>query len=194
MSRLFRTYEPLITQNYKGSAHCGVDLVGRGPNNSMCLDYITAHSDGTVVKVVSDYVTTDSTGSSYGNHVYLRHPNGMYTLYAHMKYGSVDVVPGQTVKAGDIIGYMGNTGHSCGAHLHFEVRDIYQKCIDPSPYLEADLPDMDVSGPSTYTVVKGDNLTKIARKFNTSVKVLLSLNPQIKNKNLIYPGQIITLP
>lgn len=46
----------------------------------------------------------------------------------------------------------------------------------------------------TYVVQRGDTLGKIAAKFGTTVDVLLDLNPQIKNPNVIYPGQKITVP
>lgn len=46
----------------------------------------------------------------------------------------------------------------------------------------------------TYTVVKGDNLTKIAVKYKTTVDAILKLNPSIKNPSLIYPGQQIKVP
>ncbi len=49
-------------------------------------------------------------------------------------------------------------------------------------------------GPSTYTVQRGDTLGNIARRFNTTIQILIQLNPQIINPNLIYPGQVINLP
>lgn len=48
--------------------------------------------------------------------------------------------------------------------------------------------------PSTYTVQRGDTLGNIARRFNTTIQILIQLNPQIINPNLIYPGQVINLP
>ena len=81
---------------------------------------------------------TKSTGTaSYGNYVKIDHGNGYSTLYAHL--ASVSVKKGQIVKQGQVIGMMGNTGNSYGAHLHFEVRKGNNK-IDPTPYLEKDLP------------------------------------------------------
>lgn len=64
----------------------------------------------------------------YGNYVLVRHNNGLETLYGHLS--KTNVVVGQVLKAGDIIGLGGNTGRSTGPHLHFEVR--YQgNAIDP---------------------------------------------------------------
>lgn len=56
----------------------------------------------------------------YGNYVVIAHDNGTQTLYAHNSRNAVSV--GDRVSAGQTIGYVGNTGKSTGAHLHFEVR------------------------------------------------------------------------
>ncbi|HVM59174.1 MAG TPA: peptidoglycan DD-metalloendopeptidase family protein [Candidatus Paceibacterota bacterium] len=56
----------------------------------------------------------------YGNYVVITHGNGTQTLYAHMTHSIVS--PGQTVSAGETIGYVGATGQATGPHLHFEVR------------------------------------------------------------------------
>lgn len=58
--------------------------------------------------------------SGFGNLVIIRHHNGLETFYAHLEKHLV--VPDQEVKPGDPIGLGGNTGHSYGSHLHFEVR------------------------------------------------------------------------
>jgi LysM repeat protein len=50
------------------------------------------------------------------------------------------------------------------------------------------------AGGQTYYAVRGDTLRKIAAKFNTTVDAILKVNPQIKNPNLIYVGQAITIP
>ena len=56
-----------------------------------------------------------------GNHVIIDHGNSEYTLYAHLRLGSVVVKPGQTVEAGDTIGMCGNSGESTEPHLHFQL-------------------------------------------------------------------------
>ena len=54
--------------------------------------------------------------------------------YAHIMPGGIVVWYGQTVSAGDIIGYAGTTGDSTGCHLHFEVTQ-YGSFVDPQPWL-----------------------------------------------------------
>jgi murein DD-endopeptidase MepM/ murein hydrolase activator NlpD len=56
----------------------------------------------------------------YGNAVIINHGGGMATLYGHQSRRAASV--GQVVKQGDVIGYVGSTGHSTGNHLHFETR------------------------------------------------------------------------
>ncbi|RZJ52605.1 MAG: M23 family metallopeptidase [Flavobacterium sp.] len=61
----------------------------------------------------------DNTASGFGNHVVIRHGFGYESLYAHLsKY---NCRPGQHVKRGDVIGYVGSTGRSEGPHCHYEV-------------------------------------------------------------------------
>ena len=56
----------------------------------------------------------------YGLYIVIKHPNGTQTLYAHLS--STAIAVGTQVSAGQVIGYVGNTGRSTGNHLHFEVR------------------------------------------------------------------------
>lgn len=164
MSRVFKNKGNVITQAFKKWVHNGIDLVGTG----YTLDYITAHSEGTVVAVRNNYKTNDKTGCSYGNYVKIKH-NGYYTLYAHMKYNSVTVRVGQRVSKGQVIGYMGNTGHSFGAHLHFEVRDKNDNFINPTAYINADLPVNDnpvepnYTGVITYQAYAGEWLPEVKK-------------------------------
>ena len=124
-----------ITQGYKKGYHDGIDLVGAG----YTLAWEVAHSDGEVVATRTN-ITGFVDGGSYGNYVKIKHPDGYYTLYAHIKYGTVQVSVGDKVKRGERVGYLGATGTAYGAHLHWEVRDKNDVRIDPTPYLDKDLP------------------------------------------------------
>lgn len=86
--------------------HRGVDITGSGVYGAP------------IVAACSGVVTKSEYHSSYGNYVMIDHGSGYATLYAHCSRLAVSV--GQEVKAGQVIGYVGNTGHSFGAHLHFE--------------------------------------------------------------------------
>lgn len=66
-------------------------------------------------------VTLSRYNSSYGNYCIISHGNGYATLYAHQSQLPL-VKVGDTVEKGQVIGYVGNTGNSFGAHLHFELR------------------------------------------------------------------------
>ncbi|VXC02806.1 Peptidase M23 [Flavobacterium sp. 9AF] len=86
--------------------HYGMDFTS--PTGSP----VYATGDGVVLKA-------DNSLSGYGNHIEINHGYGYVTLYAHLsKY---NCRPGQKVKRGDIIGYVGSTGRSEAPHLHYEV-------------------------------------------------------------------------
>ena len=98
--------------------HLGVDLYNPGGTP------IVAAAFGVVVQV--------SGGGSYGNLIIIDHGGGVQTYYSHCR--SMDVTVGQTVKAGDHIGTVGNTGRTTGNHLHFELR-FNGATLDPMDYL-----------------------------------------------------------
>jgi murein DD-endopeptidase MepM/ murein hydrolase activator NlpD len=68
----------------------------------------------------------------YGNAVVIDHGNGLATLYAHQS--ALSVRPGQSVKVGQVVGFVGATGFATGPHLHFEVR-VKGTPVDPLLYL-----------------------------------------------------------
>lgn len=68
---------------------------------------------------------------AYGNYVRIRHNNEMKTAYAHMQKIAKGITPGQKVKQGQIIGYVGTTGRSTGPHLHYEVL-LNNKQVNPN--------------------------------------------------------------
>lgn len=117
-----------ITSDYKKRNpsrpnHNGIDCV----TDTKGTDYIIATDKGVVERTGYDY--------SAGNFIRIKHDN-VISLYFHLKGGSIRVKRGQKVKKGQVIAYMGNSGHSYGAHLHFEVRNLSNVSIDALPYLQ----------------------------------------------------------
>lgn len=122
--------------------HMGLDLFTERRENMP----IYAAADGYVARVKIE-------PGGFGRAIYLNHPNGFSTLYAHMndfmpeleKYvkakqyekeswmQELDIPAGKfPVKKGDFIGYSGNTGGSQGPHVHFEIRETAsQNCLNP---------------------------------------------------------------
>ncbi len=133
MSRLLKKGNPRVTQGYKAT-HRGVDI-GR----DHLIEPVLAHSAGVVTSCVTGRKNQKGASgtASYGNYVKLDHGDGYETLYAHLD--TVKVCKGDRVERGSVIGTMGNSGNSYGAHLHFEVRQSGER-IDPTPYIEGDLP------------------------------------------------------
>lgn len=115
----------------------GVKTSGFGPRHHPILKQVRNHNGvdwaaptGTpIVAAMDGTVKYRGPGGGYGNVIYLSHPGGQETRYAHMsKYGNFQ--QGQAVKAGDVIGYVGTTGRSTGPHLHFELM-VNGKFVDP---------------------------------------------------------------
>ncbi|HLS36622.1 MAG TPA: LysM peptidoglycan-binding domain-containing protein [Bacillota bacterium] len=178
-----------ITSHFRTnrSNHHGIDIAESGHHT------IKAAAAGTVSRSYRS--------DSYGECIMILHNiNGKTweTVYAHMQAGSRKVVSGTKVRQGQAIGVMGNTGHSTGQHLHFEVHEgrwniNKSNAVDPIRYLkESNSKQENSTNGITYLVKAGDSLSKIAADHNTTIDQLISLNG-IKNKNLIYPGQVLQL-
>lgn len=192
MSRVLKTGSNQITCAY--AAHCANVAAGRAWAKGIDvvkyksqIDKITAHSAGRVLRTV-DYLSgtngvSDKAGMGYGNYIMILHENNYVTLYAHLE--SVYVSEGQTVNQGDIIGLMGNTGNSFGAHLHFEVRKYKNnpagnlhdlssfEWLDPTEYLDASLPSC---GKESGGIFSDDHAVKndCASGVKTGAKIILS--------------------
>jgi murein DD-endopeptidase MepM/ murein hydrolase activator NlpD len=143
-------------------------------------------------------------------------PGGHNCDYLHLS--RIDVAVGQEVKQGQIIGLSGGSGlgkeDGYGAHLHFSIRRggtstmaigniDFETLLGSSPApaspakpsatpkpAKAKAPAKPKSKAKTYTVVKGDNLTKIAKANGTTVPALVKLNG-IKDANKIAIGQVL---
>lgn len=124
-----------ITQGFGGSnSHRGLDLVGK----DYTIDDVVSYGNGTVLMSVNGYGNGQGEGVNwrYGNFIKIQHDDGTVCLYAHLEYTSVAV--NQRVSKGQVIGRMGNSGNSFGAHLHWEYwsRNDYYSNVDPTPYLQ----------------------------------------------------------
>ncbi len=109
-----------------GRVHLGVDIIA--PEGKL----LYAATDGTITKVYTDYP-----GSLAGNGVRLAMADGTYFFYAHMVAVADGIEVGSKVKAGQIVGQVGNTGNSGTPHLHFEVHPQGGAAVNPYPIVKA---------------------------------------------------------
>lgn len=168
--------------------HYGIDL---GLNTG---DTIVAAFDG-IVRI------TQYDRNGYGYYVLLRHYNGLESLYGHLS--SYNVKVGDVVKAGDVIGFGGNTGRSTGPHLHFEVR--YQgNAVAPDEIFDFKtsslLYDTLLITPQSFSYLKearkvvyhtirgGDTLSGISRRYGVSIDALCRMNG-ISRKTVLRIGK-----
>ena len=107
-----------------GRLHEGVDIMGA---KGLA---IYATNDGVISRM--------STGGVLGgNAIYLKIPNGTYFYYAHLDSFAPGIEPGVSVRAGQIIGYNGETGHAGSPHLHFEVHPFGGPAVSPYQFVKA---------------------------------------------------------
>ena len=111
----------VITSGYGprwGRMHTGIDIAAR--------------SGTPLVAAKAGEVIYAGWLGGYGNTVLLDHGDGLATLYGHQS--RIAVIEGQALNQGEVLGFVGSTGHSTGNHLHFEVR-VDTKPRNPRPYL-----------------------------------------------------------
>lgn len=112
-------------------AHTGIDLV------------VVSKEEPKICSVLEGkVVVAKARNTGYGNYVVIEHilenNQYIYTLYGHMKNGSLMVKEGDMVQTGEVLGIMGTTGNSTGEHLHFEIRineNSSTNAINPYKYL-----------------------------------------------------------
>jgi len=100
------------------------------------IDY-EAHVGQPILAAADGIVEHRGPHFEYGLTVKIRHATQFTTLYAHMSRFAADLAVGSHVHKGEVIGYVGMTGRSTGAHLHFSTI-INGKFSDPAPYLSSD--------------------------------------------------------
>lgn len=111
---------------WKSGFHSGLDLLSANYGG-----------DGRIYPLYDGWVLKITNQGAYGNCVYISHPDGYITLYAHMK--RVDVKVGQSVNEHTVLGVEGATGNVTGKHLHIEVHKgiyHYPASIDPLTFIK----------------------------------------------------------
>ncbi len=109
---------------HRGRAYFAMDIIDNNRQQGELHGFpvpVLAAADG-VVTEIRNTVICQACEFGYGNFVRVDHGNGFTAVYAHLRYPSVSVDPGDKVRQGQVLGFMGNTGHSTGIHLHFEIR------------------------------------------------------------------------
>jgi murein DD-endopeptidase MepM/ murein hydrolase activator NlpD len=155
--------------------------------------------------------------NGYGNLVIIRHYNGLETYYSHLSKILINI--NDDVKAGDLIGLVGQSGRATTHHLHFEIR-YFDKPFDPLKLLslqernlisdsllicgslfgevqvdsELDLADANNNDIQYHTIVKDDTLYKLSKKYNTTIEALCQLNTISKSTTLKIGRQLKVKP
>lgn len=120
--------------NGEGAFHAGIDIAA--PYGSP----VRAAADGEV--------TGTRMGAGYGREVTIDHGHDVITVYGHLS--AMDVVPGQHVSRGQVVGYVGQSGRSTGPHLHYEVR-VHMVPVNPHKYLRSSYDQIAVAGNPSLT-------------------------------------------
>ena len=130
-------------ERFPVQGHCGFGdtwMAGRGAGRvHEGVDIIAA--TGKLVYAVADGTITtrwwDAPGRRAGNGVKLTADDGTYFVYLHLSGFAPGLQTGSDVRAGDVIGFVGNTGSSATPHLHFEIHPWGGAAINPYPYVRA---------------------------------------------------------
>ena len=179
--------------------HNGVDFVPRPRGNPDILSY----ADGVVILV-------RRMDGAAGNWVEIWHADiSIATTYMHLQTIHSSMAVGARVTKGQVIGTLGNTGaeRTSGGHLHFEMRRVrarstngVRNAVDPLPILRNATQSTAPAAPTattvasfTHIVQRGETLSRIAQRYNTTVVALQTLNG-IANANFIRTGQKLQLP
>ncbi len=133
--------ERLDPFNGEGAFHAGLDIAAAYGTP------IHAPADGVIAKA--------GPASGYGREMVIDHGGGITTRYGHLS--AFAMVAGQSVKQGEVIGYIGSAGRSTGPHLHYEVR-VDNQPVNPHKYLKQSMEEQEehlVAATSLAVVRKG---------------------------------------
>ncbi|HZG73637.1 MAG TPA: peptidoglycan DD-metalloendopeptidase family protein [Chondromyces sp.] len=184
------------------------DVYGSRNGKHKAID-VAAETGTPVYSAGQGVVTKSYFSDTYGNAIFIKHESGYEAVYAHLDERGVE--EGEKVEKGQVIGTVGNTGRSTGAHLHFELHLgewTYDKdhAIDPALIFGQAVKGMYVAGNqsspldavetasnlSAYMVKSGDTLWGIAAQYKTTVEKIQHTN-QLK-QTVIFPGQVLKVP
>ncbi len=178
LSYYFSPCKGVVTSNYgwrDGRIHKGIDIdLRKGDKVSVAFD---------------GKVRFAQKQGGFGNVIIVMHPNGLETVYAHLS--KIKVKPGDVVLSGQTIGLGGNTGHSRGAHLHFELR-FKGHALNPGAiisFTDHKLQHHTITVKNTkqtlcafpsnayiHTVNRGESWNAIANMYGLKTKDLMALN------------------
>ena len=135
----FGEREDPVLGNGEGEFHEGVDI--GDPDGTP----VHAPAGGRVIKA--------GPGTGYGREIEIDHGNGIVTVYGHLQ--GYNVVAGETVVKGQVIGYVGHSGRATGSHLHYEV-EVRGIPVNPHKYLRTTMAQLG-GGPGGRWVGQAEN-------------------------------------
>lgn len=184
--KAMKRYHGTVTSRFgwrKGKNHNGVDL--------------ELHQWDSVYNMFPGVVRFSKRYAGFGNVVIVRHYNGLETLYAHLS--RLKVKAGDVVESGVLVGLGGQTGNARGTHLHFEMR--YKNVpVNPEHLVSFEKRTITANdfvlkksrhgyiaipeGTEIHTVVRGDYISKVAKRYGMTMDQLCKLNNISRKKRL----------
>lgn len=148
-----------------GQAWGGKITTHTTPDSRYAIDFtvpigtpVLAARKGRVVEVDQDFTEGGPNPLLEANHVLILHEDGTLGLYGHLDTNRITVTFGQSVEAGTLIGYSGNTGYSTGPHLHFSVMANTRSADGTAKYVSFPVKFVNYSPAQELKLSQGDKL------------------------------------
>lgn len=181
------TYRAAPVWDYRyGTIYFGEDIIHTGIDLPAPQDTeVMAAGPGTVLWAGYGLFTgvKGNTEDPYGLAVAIRHDFGykdkpLFTVYAHL--AEVDVIPGQWLDTGDVLGNVGETGNTTGPHLHFEVR------LGENDFWETRNPELWLAPPQGYGVIAGRVMSTFGYILDSYLVTIKSLDTGLYTTSKTY--------